>query len=151
MGTVIRNATADDVPGLLCVEGSSYPEPWDEDTFRNFLAQGSTVCLLAEDTDDAAHANAEVVGYALGTVALSTSQLLSIAVLPTRRGEHLAARLLRELISRASDSGASSMRLEVRSTNHPARALYQSFGFERVALRPRYYPDDDALIMQLAF
>ena len=151
MAIVIRHATADDVPLLLGVEHASYPEPWDEETFRTFLAQESTICLLAEHTDGDPYDRAEVVGYALGSVTLSTSQLLSIAVLPTRRGERLAARLLTELIARCTEAGATSMRLEVRSANQPARALYRSFGFESVALRPRYYADDDALIMQLAF
>ena len=156
MGIVIRQATADDVRSLLGVEGESYPEPWDEETFHTFLAQQSTICLLAEHTDgDAADGagvdGAGVVGYALGSVTLSTSQLLSIAVLPARRGERLAARLLTELVARCTHAGAASMRLEVRSANHPARALYRSFGFESVALRPRYYADDDALIMQLTF
>ena len=46
MGIVIRHATADDVRSLLGVEGESYPEPWDDETFRTFLAQPSTICVL---------------------------------------------------------------------------------------------------------
>ena len=41
--------------------------------------------------------------------------------------------------------------LEVRADNEPAIALYRSFGFDRIAVRRRYYQpgDIDAHIMRL--
>lgn len=140
-----RHATLEDVPSLLAVELASYPEPWDDETFRSMLGEPSTICLVPEEPDGA------IPAYALGSVTMSHSHLHSIAVLPERRGERLARVLLQALIAECGQHGATSMRLEVRSTNRPARALYQSFGFATVALRPRYYGDDDALIMQLEF
>ena len=140
-----RHATLEDVPSLLAVELASYPEPWDAETFRSMLGEPSTICLVPEEPDNA------IPAYALGSVTMSHSHLHSIAVLPERRGERLARVLLQALIAECGQHGATSMRLEVRSTNRPARALYQSFGFATIALRPRYYGDDDALIMQLEF
>lgn len=140
-----RHATLEDVPSLLAVELASYPEPWDAETFRSMLGEPSTICLVPEEPDGA------IPAYALGSVTMSHSHLHSIAVLPERRGERLARVLLQALIAECGQHGATSMRLEVRSTNRPARALYQSFGFATIALRPRYYGDDDALIMQLEF
>jgi ribosomal-protein-alanine N-acetyltransferase len=41
------------------------------------------------------------------------------------------------------------MFLEVSDTNHPARALYQRFGFQRVGLRRGYYPGGgNALVLR---
>jgi ribosomal-protein-alanine N-acetyltransferase len=37
--------------------------------------------------------------------------------------------------------------LEVRPANAAARALYASLGFEATGLRPRYYGDEDAVLM----
>jgi ribosomal-protein-alanine N-acetyltransferase len=39
--------------------------------------------------------------------------------------------------------------LEVRRSNHAARALYEKFGFKAAGMRPRYYQDngEDAVIM----
>ena len=41
--------------------------------------------------------------------------------------------------------------LEVRADNPGAQSLYESLGFEAIAVRPRYYqPDDvDALVQEL--
>lgn len=36
--------------------------------------------------------------------------------------------------------------LEVRSRNAGAIALYEKSGYEKIALRRNYYPDDDAVI-----
>ena len=49
----------------------------------------------------------------------------------------------------ALDLNARVVTLEVRLSNRAARALYGSFGFRPVGIRPRYYSDngEDALIM----
>ena len=43
-----------------------------------------------------------------------------------------------------------SLTLEVRSSNAPARALYEKLGFAQVGRRPNYYrnPKEDALILR---
>ena len=56
------------------------------------------------------------------------------------------------LIDEARQRGASEIFLEVRADNPGAQALYESLGFEGIAIRPRYYqPDDvDAIVMRLS-
>jgi ribosomal-protein-alanine N-acetyltransferase len=43
--------------------------------------------------------------------------------------------------------------LEVRPTNEPALRLYQRYGFERIGVRPGYYPAlggrEDAVVMRV--
>jgi ribosomal-protein-alanine N-acetyltransferase len=39
--------------------------------------------------------------------------------------------------------------LEVRPSNVAARVLYRSLGFDETGVRPRYYGDEDALLMTL--
>ena len=41
------------------------------------------------------------------------------------------------------------MHLEVRPSNAAARTLYRSLGFRETGRRPRYYGDEDALLMTL--
>lgn len=142
METHLRRADADDIEALRLVEAASYPEPWDEATFRSFLADPSTVCLVLADGPG-------IVGYALGLTSLGMSQLLSIAVLPARRGSGIATQLLDALVAQCRARGASYMRLEVRSANRSARRLYDAYGFSMIGLRTGYYGDDDALIMSL--
>jgi len=51
------------------------------------------------------------------------------------------------LIEAAVDLGARHLTLEVRTGNDAARALYSRLGLAPVGVRPRYYGDDDALIL----
>jgi ribosomal-protein-alanine N-acetyltransferase len=51
------------------------------------------------------------------------------------------------LIESAIASGARHLTLEVRKENEAARALYSRLGLAPVGVRPRYYGDDDALIL----
>ena len=59
--------------------------------------------------------------------------------------------LLDELVARAAERGATSVLLEVRADNAAAQTLYARRGFERIALRRKYYQpgDIDALVMRL--
>jgi ribosomal-protein-alanine N-acetyltransferase len=54
-----------------------------------------------------------------------------------------------ELMRWAKMRGASKVLLEVRVSNHAARALYESLGFHEIAIRKGYYrdPDEDGLVM----
>jgi ribosomal-protein-alanine N-acetyltransferase len=47
----------------------------------------------------------------------------------------------------ARKRGCRLATLEVRASNQPAIELYRSFGFRSVAIRKKYYQDEDALVM----
>jgi ribosomal-protein-alanine N-acetyltransferase len=72
---------------------------------------------------------------------------MNIAVDPSFRRRGLAVALLEELFVRAGRDRAYT--LEVRTSNGPAIALYEKFGFRAAGVRKRYYQDtnEDALIM----
>ena len=71
---------------------------------------------------------------------------VQIATLPEFRRQGIAERLLTELHSKMQERGAACCFLEVRSRNAGAIALYEKSGYEKIALRRNYYPDDDAVI-----
>jgi ribosomal-protein-alanine N-acetyltransferase len=60
-------------------------------------------------------------------------------------------RLFAALAVELSAAAATSVHLEVRSSNAPALAFYAALGFEEVGRRPRYYADpvEDALLLRL--
>jgi ribosomal-protein-alanine N-acetyltransferase len=74
--------------------------------------------------------------------------LLNLAVHPAHRRRGIARFLLTTALVRARSQGAAVVWLEVRPSNRAALALYHSFGFEEVGIRPGYYTDngEDALI-----
>ena len=57
------------------------------------------------------------------------------------------------MIADARDRGLAFLTLEVRQSNAPARALYESCGFAVVGTRRGYYekPREDALLMTFYF
>jgi ribosomal protein S18 acetylase RimI-like enzyme len=58
---------------------------------------------------------------------------------------------MESLITEADARGAAQVFLEVRADNPNARALYDSLGFEQIAVRKNYYQPDnvDAQVMRL--
>jgi hypothetical protein len=77
------------------------------------------------------------------------AHITTFAVRKTWRRQGVGERLLIALLALAEARGAREATLEVRPSNHPARRLYEKYGFAPVGVRPRYYSDDneDALIM----
>lgn len=87
---------------------------------------------------------------ALGGITLSPdADLLTLSVAADKRRQGLATQLLHALLAEARTAGTEQVFLEVRKKDTGAQRLYQSFGFEKIHIRPHYYPDDDALIMRL--
>ncbi|MEY4994541.1 MAG: tRNA ((37)-N6)-threonylcarbamoyltransferase complex transferase subunit TsaD [Actinomycetota bacterium] len=142
----LRTLTLDDLSQVMALEHATFPnDAWSQESMASELssATGYYIGLF----------NPELVGYAgLATVPGSfSSDIQTIAVLDSYRGQGLGKRLLENLVSQAKKLGSEQILLEVRVDNESAIKLYQSFGFERIDVRKRYYqPDDvDALIMRL--
>ena len=118
----------------LCFHGS-----WTKEMLIEELENPLSVLVTRER-------QGRIVGFALGRVVADEGELYQIAVLPEFRREHLGSEMLTELHGLMRSRGAVCCFLEVRSRNAPARALYESVGYEMISVRRNYYPDDDAAI-----
>lgn len=142
----LRNLPLEDLDAVMRLERATFPsDAWSKESMAAELASPTGYYIGLFDAD--------LVGYAgLSTIPGSfSSDIQTIAVLQAQRGKGLGRKLVEALISRAKRLGSEQIMLEVRIDNEPAIKLYQSFGFERIDVRKRYYqPDDvDALIMRL--
>lgn len=92
-----------------------------------------------------------VIGYAGLWFDGDVAQVMTIGVDPDHQRLGVGRELLRALLDRSRELGASAVLLEVRVDNDAALALYRTFGFEQIGLRKRYYqPEDmDAYTMRL--
>ncbi len=92
-----------------------------------------------------------VIGYAGLWFDGDVAQVMTIGVDPEYQRLGVGRELLRALVDRSRQLGASAVLLEVRVDNEPALALYRAFGFEQIGRRRRYYqPEDkDAYTMRL--
>jgi [ribosomal protein S18]-alanine N-acetyltransferase len=138
--TSIRPMKAEDLTMVVALETSQQPRPWSESVFRGELDAQNRFYLVAEDDEG-------IIGFGglmvIGDEAHVTNLLVS---LPHRR-EGLGRQLMLALMESAVSSGARHITLEVRKENQAARALYARLGLAPVGVRPRYYGDDDALIL----
>jgi ribosomal-protein-alanine N-acetyltransferase len=145
MGPVIRPMRWWDVEAVLPLERDLFgPTAWTAETFWSELAAPGRWFVVAER-------DGEPAGYAGLMVAGADADVQTIAVSRAAQGGGVGSALLDALVAEAARRGATSLLLEVRADNEPAIALYTSRGFERIAVRRRYYQpgDVDAHVMRL--
>lgn len=141
-----RPMQAADVDAVLAIEVRAYSHPWSRGNFIDSIAAGylSELCCGPDG---------QPVGYWVAMPGVDELHLLNITVAPDHQRAGLGRALLHRVIACARARGDESLWLEVRPSNAPARALYQTEGFAEVGRRRGYYPADrgreDALVMRL--
>jgi len=146
----LRRATLDDLEALMAIEHDLFgSDAWSRESMAAELADRHGYYLVAFPVGRPERIDA----YAGLRAPLREPQadIQTIAVAPSARRQGLGRVLMLRLIDEARERGAREIFLEVRADNPGAQALYESLGFEGIAVRPRYYqPDDvDALVMRL--
>ena len=150
MAWQLRSATPDDLDAIMQIEHAVFPsDAWSRQSMLSELSSKHTLYLVAFDqaTPD------DFVGYAglLAPRGATQADIQSVAVVETARRRGLARTLVQTLTSEARDRGAREIFLEVRVDNPNAQSLYDSLGFERIAVRKGYYQPDnvDGVVMRL--
>jgi [ribosomal protein S18]-alanine N-acetyltransferase len=129
-----------DLPSAMEIDAMSLPRPWSAAIWRGELDSPYGLYLVIEDSG-------EVFGH-IGVRHVSGElHVTTIAVKPEYRRRGHARALINAALAAYPD--ASHVHLEVRPTNVPAIALYESLGFLETGRRPRYYGDEDAVLMTL--
>ena len=146
----LRRATADDLDELMAIEHELFgTDAWSRESMAAELADRNGYYLVAFPVGSPQQIDA----YAGLRAPRGAPQadIQTIAVVEGARRQGLGRVLMLTLIDEARQRGASELFLEVRADNPGAQALYESLGFEAIAVRPRYYQPDgvDAVIMRL--
>ena len=133
-----------DLDAVMEIERASFTDAWSEDG----------VAASLEDPDGgllAASEDGRLMGYAIFHCSFEDCELYSVAVSPACRRRGIGRELVSAVIHEARSRGASRLLLEVRRSNLPARAMYDSMGFTAIGERKNYYdaPREDAVIMEL--
>lgn len=145
----IRPMTAADLPRVLEIAASLPAAPhWPLSAYRNALDPQIAPARIAL----VAAGPAALHGFALASLLAGQAELETVAVAPSSQRRGIARELLAALLAALRQAGIRQVFLEVRASNHPARALYSCFGFEQTGSRPHYYADpvEDAILMSLA-
>ncbi|MGH2954492.1 MAG: ribosomal protein S18-alanine N-acetyltransferase [Solirubrobacterales bacterium] len=138
----IRRLVYGDLPSVLAIERRSFDTPWSLAMFVLELSKPSGICLAASGANGLA-------GYLVCSRYADVWHLMNVAVAPEHRRLGVARGLMESLFERAGRNARYT--LEVRTSNAPAIAMYERFGFRPAGHRRRYYHDngEDALIMWL--
>jgi ribosomal-protein-alanine N-acetyltransferase len=136
----IRRMTEADLDAVTELEAQAYSQPWNAHVFAEELTQPSRTYLVIED-------ETAVLGYTGLMVVGAEAHVTTVVVHPDRREDRLGTRLMLALAAEAIEQGATSITLEVRSSNEAAQRLYRRFGMATVGVRKKYYQDEDAMIM----
>ena len=130
-------------PGAARLDQITFPgEAWSEEAFLREARTPSSFYVVAVLGE-------EVVGFAGMQQVLDEGYITNIAVAEACRRKGLGRAMLGALIDHCRESGASFLTLEVRQSNAPAIALYESMGFLPEGRRKNFYrqPTEDAILM----
>ena len=143
----IRPATLADIPSILQLDQQSATAGhWTEEQYRQaFRRSGARLVLIAEDEETSP------VGFLIAQHLAPEWELENIVVTPTARRKGLGERLVEALLNAAKKTNSTTVFLEVRESNTPARTLYEKTGFEQTGRRKSYYtnPSEDAVLYRL--
>lgn len=141
-----RAMTMADLEAVGLVEAQAYSFPWSRGNFIDSLASGYLAEVLECPRDG-------LLGYFVAMPGVDELHLLNITVAPSCQGRGHGQMLLDAVQAHGQRLGMGTLWLEVRQSNHRARALYLRRGFAEVGLRRGYYPAangrEDAVVMRL--
>lgn len=137
--------TRENLPAIAAIERECFTVAWSEEMFADMLDNPSALFYTAHIE------NHILCGFAGMYLIAGEGQILNIAVSERFRRRGIARTLLSRLLDDCRTAGAERVLLEVRESNLPAQALYESFGFGFCGKRKRYYthPTEDALVLLL--
>ncbi len=140
----IRNATQSDAEAMARLAlGAATAAHWrEQDYARIFDADAVSRTTLVVER------NGQILGFVVASCVSPEWELENIVVANEARHCGLGDELMAELLQRAEQANAESIFLEVRDSNHVARALYQKWQFAEVGRRRAYYsaPVEDAVL-----
>ena len=143
MPATIRSAVLADLPALLAIERETVSAAhWTVEQYERRVSEDRV--FVAEQAN-------EVCGFVCTRVVAEQWEIENIVVSESKRRRGIADELLQTVLSGARDHAATSVWLEVRESNDPARRLYEKHSFRESGRRRGYYqnPLEDAVLYEL--
>jgi [ribosomal protein S18]-alanine N-acetyltransferase len=133
----IERGRSEDLDAVMevmeCAFGSRFGEAWTRSQLAGILPMNGVSLILAREAG-----SDSIVGFSLFRTVTDESELLLLAVRPSRHRHGVGRRLLDDFVERARNDGVARVHLEVRDGN-PAVAMYEAAGFSQVGRRRNYY------------
>lgn len=98
-------------------------------------------CVVVEE-------NNKIIGFATYSIIYERGEIVDIIIQPKMRFRGYGLKLLNFIVEMIRKNGCVNITLEVNSTNVAAINLYNKLGFEVVAVRKKYYGENDGYLMK---
>lgn len=144
---MIRPFADSDAAAVYAIQ-SNCPEAaqWRADDYLQLGREKAGLLLVAQINPAT---QKEIAGFVAFYQIGDEAELRNLAIDPSQQRRGIGGALLSGGLQTLAGLGVRKVFLEVRSSNQPARRLYESVGFELSYTRRNYYqdPTDDALVL----
>ena len=141
---VERLAGPEDLDAVAALEATTFTNPWTREMLERELQQSDVARVYVARLPER-----RVAAFCACWLVYDELHINTIAVDSNFRRRGLATALIVHILDDAAAQGATHAYLEVRRSNLPAQALYESLGFTVAGVRRNYYtsPEEDALVL----
>jgi len=134
-----------DLQEVQFIAASSSLHPWSENMFVGEMRNPFSHCFITKIRE---RSNPPVLGFICFRNVEDESELLNICVHPQYRQLGIGKRLMQFYFGFSSRKKVKTYYLEVNSSNLPAVNLYQSFSYQSLGIRKKFYQGRfDAILM----
>lgn len=135
-----------DIRDLMDLEKLCFEYHWTREQFLLGL-EGGAYKVIGVRRDGG------LVGYMAFSLIADEMEILNLAVHPGYRRQGIGEALLGRSFEMCAARGVTKSFLDVKVSNDPALALYRKFGYKKIGVRKKYYPDtrEDALLFRYDF
>ena len=125
------------------IEKETFQESWSEASFIQRHMVEPKLFLVAEK-------RGQIIAYIVGSVefiAQPFGHVMNLAVKKSMRRRGIGSMLLNRLEDLFKERKVQTAYLEVRKTNEEAISMYRKWGYKAIRTLPRYYRNEDGLLM----
>jgi ribosomal-protein-alanine acetyltransferase len=134
-----------DLDEVCSIEASQSLIPWSKNMFTEEMGNTFAYCFVIKGIGEVRQ---PVIGYVCFRNMVDESELLNIGVHPDQQRVGIGKQLMQFYIDFSRQRGAKTFYLEVNPSNQSAIHLYQSFSYQSLGTRKRFYHGKfDALLM----
>ena len=139
---IIRDLVAADAQAVSKIEEETFSMPWKAEDFLEMAEADYAYYYVAE-------VDGEIAGCCGVRNMAGEGEITNVVVAEKFRRQGIGRALMEYMLKETPGNGIGECTLEVRVSNAPAIALYESLGFRGEGVRPGFYekPAEDALIM----
>jgi len=140
MDFTIEKMKAEHIPQIAILEKECFSQPWSENALSDELKNDNSHFLVAVCD--------KVMGYIGAQEICGEAYITNVAVFDKYRKLGVGRALLKVACDGAKSRNCEFITLEVRESNLPAIALYESEGFEKAGIRKNFYssPTENGVI-----